>query len=170
MLPVSVNFLVSLDVLNFDRAEPTSVTNSTSRQYPDRPLLGVSTFIADHGNILLVKRANSPPVWSFPGGLVEIGETLHEAAIREVREETGIEVKIGRLATVLDIIQPDEVGRIKRHYALAVYVAVRCGGKLCAGDDAEFAEWVSIDQFSERELTPGTNELAIKLYGEVIGR
>ena len=139
------------------------------RRYPARPLLGVSAYIARSECVLLVRRARPPCVWSFPGGLVEIGETLSAAARREVMEETGLAVEIERLATVLDVIRPDDAGRIERHFVLAVFVAHAVGGELQAGDDAAEAEWVDRAIMTDRPLTPGTAELAEKLArGEVL--
>lgn len=139
------------------------------RRYPSRPLIGVSAYIAREGEVLLVRRARPPRVWSLPGGLVELGETLTEAAIREVREETGLEITLERLASVIDVIRPDAEGRIERHFVLAVFVAHMAGGKLAAGDDAAEAEWVARDALAGRELTPGTEELVGRIArGEVL--
>ncbi|NND49222.1 MAG: NUDIX hydrolase [Rhizobiales bacterium] len=144
------------------------MSDSASREYPKHPLVGVSAFIARPGAVLLVKRAKPPLQWSLPGGLVELGETLHQAARREVREETGLDIEVGKLATMLDIIRPDDAGRIERHFVLAVFSAIVKGGDLVAGDDAAEAEWVGLEALPGRELTPGTGELVARLAGEKV--
>src|SRR6476646_8960366 len=111
---------------------------TSARQYPDRPHLGVSVAVWRGGEVLLVKRGRAPfaGLWSFPGGGVELGERLEEAARREVREETGIDVAIVRQIDQAEIIARDENGRIERHYVLIVFAARLVGGELDAGDDA----------------------------------
>jgi ADP-ribose pyrophosphatase YjhB (NUDIX family) len=146
------------------------LTRDDARRYPERPLIGVSAFIpGGDGVVLLVRRSRPPLAWSLPGGLVEIGETLGDAVRREVREETGLEIETGRLATILDIIRPDAAGDIESHFVLAVFRAEVTGGTLAAGDDAAEAEWVALDQVSRRPLTPGTEALVARLArGEVL--
>jgi 8-oxo-dGTP diphosphatase len=129
-----------------------------SRDYPDRPFLGVSTIVRRDGLILLVKRAR-PPLeghWSFPGGLVELGETLKEAAAREVREEAAIEVEVGEQIETVEIIRRDEADRVDRHYVLAVFVAGWQAGEIAAGDDAAEARWFDPDDVAELTMTPDT--------------
>ena len=145
------------------------MSESELRHYPKQPLIGVSAFIARRQAVLLVKRANPPLLWSLPGGLVELGETLRQATKREVHEETGLEIKVGQLATMMDIIRPDDAGRIERHFVLAVFAGEVTGGDLVAGDDAAEAEWVALGAVSGRTLTPGTGELIARMArGEVV--
>ncbi|NND49982.1 MAG: NUDIX hydrolase [Rhizobiales bacterium] len=145
------------------------MSGSDSRHYPERPLIGVSAFITRRESVLLIKRAKPPLLWSLPGGLVELGETLRHAAEREVFEETGLEIEAGKLATMMDIIRPDDAGRIEGHFVLAVFAGEVTGGQLQAGDDAAEAEWVGLDALSSRTLTPGTGELITRLArGEVV--
>jgi mutator protein MutT len=77
---------------------------SDGRKYPDRPYVGVGAVIVREGNVLLVKRKYEPLAgqWSLPGGAVEIGETLEACLVREMREETGLEVAVGPVIEVLD--------------------------------------------------------------------
>lgn len=138
--------------------------SSDPRHYPAHPLIGVSAFIAEKGSVLLVKRARPPLVWSLPGGLVEVGETLEAAARREVREETGLEVAVERFVRPVDVIRHDATGRVERHYVLAVFTARVTGGILAAGDDAAEAEWVPGPAVAGRELTPGTAAIIAELF------
>jgi 8-oxo-dGTP diphosphatase len=96
---------------------------SDPRRYPDRPYLGVSVAVWRDGEVLLVRRGRAPLAgsWSFPGGGVSLGERLEDAARREVREETGIDIAIVRQIDRAEIIVRDAEGRIERHYVLIVF-------------------------------------------------
>jgi ADP-ribose pyrophosphatase YjhB (NUDIX family) len=99
------------------------------------------------GRLLLVRRARPPSqgLWSIPGGRVEPGETAAEAAAREVREETGLEVEVGALLTTVHI----------GDYVVDDFAAVVVGGQLRAGDDAWDVRWCSVDDAALLPLTPG---------------
>jgi len=103
----------------------------------------------DAGRVLLVLRAHAPEVgrWTIPGGHVEPGETLEQCARREVHEETGLEIAIGRELGVVDIPNGDEV--IEAHD----FVATVVGGTLAASDDAADAGWFTFDQMHRMPLT-----------------
>ncbi|TYB81618.1 NUDIX hydrolase [Maritimibacter fusiformis] len=118
-----------------------------------RPVLGVLAVVVEGTRVLLVQRGKEPDkgLWGYPGGHVENGETLEEAALRELDEETGIVARAdGQLAT-FDLIRRDEAGAVTRHYVL---VAVRCrhvSGDPVAADDAADARWVATaDVFAHR--------------------
>lgn len=108
------------------------------REYPARPILGVGAVVVSGGRALLVKRGNEPAkgVWSIPGGKVELGETIHDAVVREIREETGLEIEVGDRLQILERIFRDDSGRVRYHYVLIDYRALPIGGKLCASSDA----------------------------------
>ena len=108
------------------------------RTYPTRPFLAVSAAIVRDGKLLVVRRARQPGIgWhTFPGGGVELGETLEAAVEREVREETGLEVKAGPILEVFDRIVRDDAGRVEYHYVLVDFVCRVVGGELRAGSDA----------------------------------
>jgi 8-oxo-dGTP diphosphatase len=132
-----------------------------------RPLVGVSTVVHHDGMVLLVERAKPPwqGVWSLPGGHVEWGETLREAAIREVLEETGIAIVIDRLVDTIDVINRDDSGLIRSHYALTVFAGRMVGGVLRPGSDAVRVTWVELARLSSLALLPGTREAIEQALG-----
>jgi ADP-ribose pyrophosphatase YjhB (NUDIX family) len=113
------------------------------REFPLSPLVGVGAVIVQEGRVLLVERGREPMKgkWTIPGGLIEIGESLHQAVVRETREETGLEVEPIELVELLDRIHREE-GRIRYHYVIADYLCRVVGGTLAAADDAAAVRWV----------------------------
>jgi 8-oxo-dGTP diphosphatase len=107
------------------------------------------------GRLLLIKRGHEPEAgrWSLPGGRIEPGESDQQALVREVREETGLQVAPGRLAGTVD--RPWPGGRV---LVIRDYEAVVTGGDLAAGDDADDARWVSPRDFGGLPLTSGLLE------------
>jgi len=135
--------------------------SSIVREYPPAPLVGVGGLVLDRGKVLLVKRAKEPSrgEWSIPGGLVELGETLHQAVVREVHEETGLIVQPQTLLKLVERIIPDETGGIVYHYILADYLCEVAGGEEKAGSDALACAWVSEADLAGYRLAPITAEL-----------
>lgn len=119
-----------------------------SREYPERPVAAVGAVVVDNGKVLLIRRGKPPRPgqWSLPGGGQELGESYIEAAIREVREETGLAIEVLGLIDVVDSITRDESGRVRFHYLLADVVARPVGGTLQAGGDASEARWFSSEE------------------------
>lgn len=113
------------------------------REFPEMPLVGVGAVVVDQGRVLLVRRGTEPMKghWSLPGGLVELGETLAAAVVREVREETGLTVEPLELIELLDRIHR-EGERVRYHYVIADYLCRVAGGQLRAASDAEAVRWV----------------------------
>ncbi len=132
-----------------------------SRRYPPRPVLGVGALIYQGDSILLVQRGNEPlkGLWALPGGAVETGEYLEDAIVREVREETGLQVKASSIATVFERIMRDETGGAEYHYVLVDYFCDVLGGNLEAGDDSAQAEWVPLSELDRFSLTEGTRQV-----------
>lgn len=122
--------------------------------------MGVSTVVAHQGRVLVVLRRRAPAarLWAFPGGAVELGESLAEAARREVHEETGIAVKI---LERLDVVEAIDAGA-RSHWVLAVYAAVPEPGQPApsAGGDAARVEWVTPEELALRPAVPAAAELA----------
>jgi len=131
------------------------------REYPDRPFIGVGAIIIEHGRVVLVKRGSEPQKgeWSIPGGLLEIGETVREAAQREAREETGLVVETRELLGVYDRVLPDEDGRVRYHYVLIDFLCRPIGGILGAAGDAADARWFSPEEMRGLPLPPDTAEV-----------
>jgi acetyl-CoA carboxylase carboxyl transferase subunit beta len=112
-------------------------------------ILGAGVVIVADGAILLVQRGHEPQLgrWSVPGGRVEAGETLEEAAAREAYEETGLEVRIGAELWSLTIPDGD------RTFEVHDFAATVTGGMLRAGDDAADVRWIRFDELDQWPLT-----------------
>jgi mutator protein MutT len=141
-------------------AEYTSPASSLLAA-PASPVgVGVAAVIADGGRVLLVRRARAPAegLWAFPGGRLEQGESLADGVRREVREECGLDVEVGELMDLVEVLeqQPDRL----HHWVLAMYAARVRGGSLTPGDDALDARWVSLDELERLPTPPRVADLA----------
>ena len=134
------------------------------RAYPAQPVVGVGAVVLDGDRVLLVKRGHEPlnGEWSLPGGAVELGETLEAAIVREVREETGLEVSVGPIVDVLDRLLYDRDGRVQYHYVLVDFLCRPSGGVVCCASDAEAAEWAPLDRLESYGLAEKTREVIEK--------
>jgi 8-oxo-dGTP diphosphatase len=133
---------------------------------PHRPLLGVSALVRRDGQVLLVLRGRPPAVglWSLPGGKVEFGERLEAAAIREIREETGLDIDGLERIDMAEIIGRNSGGSVDWHAVLVVFAGRLAGGELRAGDDAAAARWVDRDGLAGLNLTEDTRRV-IETHG-----
>jgi ADP-ribose pyrophosphatase YjhB (NUDIX family) len=134
------------------------VRDDNARRYPARPVLGVGALLFDGGRVLLVERGREPLTgyWSLPGGVVETGERLEDALIREVFEETGLQVTADSIATVFERIMPDFGGACEYHYVLVDFYCTVTGGDLRPGDDSARVDWFPIASLADLRMTEGT--------------
>lgn len=142
-----------------------------NREFPEHPLVGVGAIIVEGDRVVLVKRAH-PPIqghWSIPGGVLEVGEMVREAAIREAREETGLTVEPGELLGVYDRILRDPEHRVQYHYVLIDFLCRRMKGDLLAASDAAEVRWFTRQELPALNLAEDTLEVIQKGF-EKLGR
>ncbi len=119
------------------------MTAAVDRLYPTRPFLAASIAVFRDGRVLLAQRAAAPYAgcYSLPGGLVEPGETIAEAALRELREEVGVEARIVGFNRHVEIIERDEAGAVRHHFVIASYVGAWVAGEATTGSEAAAVIW-----------------------------
>lgn len=140
---------------------------TVSRRYPAAPLVGVGVVVLNsQGEVLLIKRGKPPRAgeWSIPGGMIDLGERLEEAARREVREECGITIAIGGFITTFEPIIYDAAGEIEYHYVLIDYWATHVAGEAIAQDDALAVVWTPTTALTEFMLRPETTKVIHDAY------
>ncbi len=138
------------------------------RELPEHPLVGIGAIIIEDGRVLLVKRAH-PPIqgqWSIPGGVLEVGEFVREAAIREAREETGLIVEPGDLLGVYDRILHDHEQRVQYHYVLVDFLCRAVGGELLAASDALEVRWFTREDLPALHLAEDTLDVIGKGFAK----
>lgn len=128
------------------------------REFPEVPLVGVGAIIIENQRVVLVKRAHPPlqAQWSIPGGVLEVGELVREAAIREAREETGLIVEPGELLGVYDRVLRDPKQRVQYHYVLIDFLCRRVSGDLQAAGDAAEVRWFAREELPMLSLAEDT--------------
>lgn len=134
------------------------------REFPELPLVGVGAIIIQDDRVVLVKRAH-PPIqgqWSIPGGVLEVGELVREAAIREAREETGLSVEPADLLGVYDRILRNQEQRVQYHYVLVDFLCRPVGGELQAASDAAEVRWFTREELPALKLAEDTQEVIEK--------
>jgi len=131
------------------------------REYPDQPLVGVGAIIIEHDRVVLVKRGHPPLAgeWSIPGGVLEVGETLREAAVRETLEETGLQVETADLLGVYDRVLRDANERTRYHYVLIDFLCRRVEGEPEPAGDAVEARWFTREEAYSLPLAKDTAEV-----------
>jgi 8-oxo-dGTP diphosphatase len=117
-----------------------------SREYPERPIVGIGAVVIKDDHVLLIRRGKPPRIGSLslPGGAQHVGETVHEGALREVLEETGIEAEVLGLIDVVDSMTKDADGRLQFHYTLVDVVCRWVAGEPQAAGDAADALWMPL--------------------------
>lgn len=134
-----------------------------SREYPDRPIVGIGVAVLRPGpgpgpgavpEVLLVRRGKPPSLgsWALPGGAQELGETAADAARREILEECGLRLAEVHLAANVDSIHRDEAGRVRYHYTIIDFAALWQGDTAVAGDDVSHVEWAAVDALAGYRL------------------
>lgn len=125
-----------------------------------RPIPGVSAIVVEGGRVLLVRRGQEPNkgLWSLPGGSIEFGETARDAVIREVREETSLDVEPTAVAAVQDIVFPNKDNPLF-HYVVIVFQARVVGGTLAAASDAAETCWVPLKDIDRLPTTEGLADI-----------
>jgi ADP-ribose pyrophosphatase len=135
--------------------------NRNDRIYPAHPLVGVGAVVFHDNRVLLVHRKNPPAkgMWAIPGGKVRLGESLQQAAEREIFEETGISIQAGEPVFTFDMIDRDATGRVRYHYVIIDLNAKYIRGQINAGDDAGSAGWISAGKMASLSMSPMTVRL-----------
>jgi len=138
------------------------------RRYPKHPLVGVGAILLKRDRILMAQRGKEPLKgwWSLPGGALETGESLADGVRREVREETGLEIRPMGVLEIFERIMRDSKGDAEYHYVLIDYVCRIIGGTLCDGDDVCRVEWVRRSDLVKLQITEGTLGVIEKAFRE----
>jgi 8-oxo-dGTP diphosphatase len=139
---------------------------SDIRAYPDRPYLAVSAAIVRDGKVLVVRRARMPAqnLYTLPGGAVELGETLHDAVMREVREETQLEIEPVGLAGQRDVVVRDAQGRIERHFVILCFAARWIAGEPVLNEELDDARWLQGGDLTALKTTDGLAEIVAAAF------
>jgi len=143
-----------------------------ARSYPERPFLAVSAAIVRDGQVLLVQRARPPAngLYSLPGGVVEVGETLEEAVRREVREETGMTIEPVALAGFREAIVRDAAGRVERHFLILCFAARWSAGEPALSEELDEAHWLDPAELAKLSTTAGLAEIVAEAFERLAER
>ncbi len=131
-----------------------------------QPQIGVGAAVFKNNKVLLVRRKNPPAagLWAIPGGRLKWGETLQEAAKREIKEETGVRIEVGEIAWVFEVIDRDELANVCFHYVIIDMHARYISGEPCADSDAAEARWIGKGDLKAEEVHPHTVEFLKRIY------
>lgn len=140
------------------------------REYPEKPIAGVVAIVFKEDSVLLVRRGNEPGRgrWGFPGGVVELGETVREAVVREAMEESGLRVEPVELVAVYDSITRDDDGYIRFHYILSEFLCRVVGGSLRPSSDVSDARWFRLDELDTIDISERTTLFLRRLSSRVL--
>jgi len=135
--------------------------SAQQRTYPARPYIAVSAAVFRNGRLLIVRRAQRPAagLYTLPGGVVELGETLAEAAVREVREETGLEIDPLGLVGHREVIARDASGRVERHFVILPFAARWLAGEITLNEELAEARWLLPSEVADLPTTEGLAEI-----------
>lgn len=140
--------------------------SATLRHYPDRPFLAVSAAIIRGDRVLIVRRAQPPArgVFTLPGGVVEVGERLHEALVREIKEETGLTIEPVVLAGYREMIARDAAGRVERHFVILPFAARWLAGEPQLNHELAEARWLKIEELAGLKTTEGLADIVAEAF------
>src|ERR1700751_3976678 len=144
-------------------------TSDNARTYPTRPYLAVSAAVFRDGRVLIVRRGRPPAhgLYTLPGGGVELGETLEQAVIREVREETGLAIAPLGLVGFREAIARDAAARVERHFVILPFAAYWVGGEIARSEELAEAHWLKPDELGGLKTTEGLAEIVAAAAGRV---
>jgi ADP-ribose pyrophosphatase YjhB (NUDIX family) len=142
-----------------------------SRSYPQRPYLAVSAAVIRDGRVLVVRRARKPAInlYTLPGGVVELGEHLKEAAAREVREETALAIAPAALAGHSEVIMRDPQGGIERHFVVLCFAARWLSGEVALNEELDDARWIEPSELAALRTTEGLGEIVANAFRQLAG-
>lgn len=142
--------------------------NETSdpRAYPPRPILAVSAAIIRDGHVFIARRARGPAlgVWTMPGGMVEAGETLAEALIREILEETAMTIEPVTLAGHREVVVRDEAGRVSRHFVILCFASRWVAGETRLNEELDEARWIRPSELKDLRTTEGLDDIVAAAF------
>lgn len=144
---------------------------SDTRTYPQRPYLAVSAAIIRDGKVLVVRRARKPALslYTLPGGVVETGETLSEAVMREVREETALAIEPVALAGHREVIMRDAQGRVERHFVILCFASRWLSGEVVLNEELDDARWLAPADLAGLRTTEGLAGIVADAVGLLAG-
>ena len=139
------------------------------RAYPDRPILAVSAAIIRDGRVLVARRARGPAfnIWTLPGGVVEAGETLVEALVREVQEETQIAVEPVALAGHREVVVRDAAGRAERHFVIMCFSSRWISGEPVLNEELAEARWLRPAELAQLKTTEGLAPIVAAAFEQI---
>jgi len=134
------------------------------RRYPEAPLVGLGAVLFRQDQVLLVKRGKDPGsgIWTLPGGLLEVGETVTEGTAREVMEECGLQVEVLDLVDAVERILTDQAGQVEYHYVILDFLARRKAGEVAPGSDVTDVRWVREAALGDYQVSPETRRVISK--------
>jgi len=140
--------------------------SSDPRAYPDRPYLAVSAAIIRDGRVVVARRARGPAlgVWTMPGGVVEAGETLTEALVREIEEETALAIEPVALAGHREVVVRDDDRKVSRHFVILCFASRLVGGELKLNEELAEARWLRPEELGGLNTTEGLGEIVAAAF------